>query len=40
MNLDKIVYRYTAILAAIVILAGCATVGPDYVAPEIKAPSQ
>lgn len=28
-----------AVLAACALLAGCATVGPDYQAPEIKAPS-
>ncbi|OPY77587.1 MAG: Antibiotic efflux pump outer membrane protein ArpC precursor [Syntrophorhabdus sp. PtaU1.Bin153] len=40
MKLEKILHKYTSILIAIIMLAGCATVGPDYVAPEIKTPSQ
>ncbi|MCE5255546.1 MAG: efflux transporter outer membrane subunit [Spirochaetaceae bacterium] len=40
MNVKERILRYAAILIAIVMLAGCATVGPDYVAPEIKAPDK
>lgn len=40
--MDKIkgIYRYVMIMIAAVMLAGCVTVGPDYVAPELKAPGQ
>lgn len=34
----KNVIKYGAIFAAVLIFAGCATVGPDYVKPDIKAP--
>lgn len=42
MTMDKIkgIYRYVMIVITAVMLAGCVTVGPDYVAPELKAPGQ
>jgi NodT family efflux transporter outer membrane factor (OMF) lipoprotein len=40
MNQKKTVYICTTILLTIFILSGCATVGPDYVPPEMKAPGQ
>jgi predicted small lipoprotein YifL len=31
---------WIAVLAAVALLGGCASVGPDYKAPDIKAPSE
>ena len=37
MNMKNI-SKYGTVLAAMLVFAGCATVGPDYVKPDIKAP--
>ncbi|MHB8110947.1 MAG: efflux transporter outer membrane subunit [Syntrophorhabdaceae bacterium] len=38
MNTKKYIAKYTGVGLAILMLAGCATVGPDYVKPDIQAP--
>lgn len=40
MNVKERILKYAAIFTAVGMLAGCATVGPDYTAPEIKAPDK
>ncbi len=40
MNVKNRIFRYAAVFAVAIILTGCATVGPDYVKPDIKAPDK
>jgi len=40
MNVKDRIFRYAALLVTGIVLAGCATVGPDYVKPDVKAPDK
>lgn len=40
MKVQEKIMKYAALIVIAVMLAGCATVGPDYVKPDIKAPEK